>query len=303
MNRISDRQLVASYERCRAINRAHGTTYYWSTTLLPADSRPHVHALYAFCRYADDIVDDLGDAPVERRRAALAGFGDEFRRALQHGSSDHEVLAAVVDTVHRFSIEPSCFDRFLRSMSMDLTVSSYETYADLEDYMDGSAAVIGEMMLPVLGATSLMALEPARALGVAFQLTNFLRDVDEDLRRNRIYIPLEDLRRFDADPEARVVTPEWRALMRFEIDRTRALYAIADRGIEQLPRRSARCMRAARLLYSEILERIEAQDYDVFSRRASVPLVRKLSTVVRAGVGRPLASRAADDRRSIVATR
>jgi phytoene synthase len=82
-----------------AINRAHGTTYYWSTTLLPADRRPHVHALYAFCRYADDIVDDLGDAPVERRRAALAGYGDEFRRALQNGSSDHDVLAAVVDTV------------------------------------------------------------------------------------------------------------------------------------------------------------------------------------------------------------
>jgi phytoene synthase len=283
---VSQQPLAASYERCRAINRRHGTTYYWSTMLLPADRRPHVHALYAFCRHADDIVDDLGDAPIADRAAALEAYGDEFRRAVAHGHADHDVLSAVVDTARRFAIEPSCFDRFLRSMTMDLTVSRYETYADLEDYMDGSAAVIGEMMLPVLGATEPDAKRPARALGIAFQLTNFLRDVEEDLRRDRVYLPQEDLVRFGADPADRVVTPEWRALMRFEIARARQLYVIADPGIERLPGRSARCIRAARVLYSEILGHIEDLDYDVFSRRASVPLVRKLSTVARIGVGR-----------------
>jgi phytoene synthase len=287
----SDRQLAASYDHCRAINRRHGTTYYWSTMLLAGERRPHVHALYAFCRHADDIVDDLGDAPVAERGAALQAYGDEFRRGLAEGRSDDIVLAAVVDTVRRFSIDASCFDRFLRSMTMDLSVSHYETYADLEHYMDGSAAVIGEMMLPVLGATEPDQIEPARALGIAFQLTNFLRDVEEDLRRNRVYLPQEDLRRFGADPTVRAVTPEWRALMRFEIERTREIYAVADRGIDRLPGRSAGCMRAARMLYSEILDEIEAADFDVFTRRASVGLLRKLTTVARFGIGRPRSRR------------
>src|SRR5689334_18630771 len=160
--------LEASYARCRAINRHHGQTYYWSTTLLAPDVRPHVHALYAFCRYADNIVDDLGDAPVDERAAALHAYGERFRRDLAHGSSDHDVLAAVVDTVLRYDIAPACIDRFLHSMEMDLSVARYETFDDLCEYMDGSAAVIGEMMMPVLGARDPDALAPARDLGIAF---------------------------------------------------------------------------------------------------------------------------------------
>src|SRR4029079_8966564 len=129
------------------------------------------------------------------------------RRDLGAGGSDHEVLAAVVDTVRRFDIDPACIDRCLRSMTMDLTTTTYETFDDLCDYMDGSAAVIGEMMLPLLGTRSPAAREPARMLGLAFQLTNFLRDVGEDLERGRVYVPQEDLRRFGADPTARMVTP------------------------------------------------------------------------------------------------
>jgi phytoene synthase len=274
--------LEQSYARCRAINRRHGQTYYWSTTLLAPDVRPHVHALYAFCRHADDIVDDLGDAPLPARAAALQTFGEQFRRDLASGRSDDSVLAAVVDTVLRYDIEPECFDRFLRSMEMDLSITRYETFDDLCAYLDGSAAVIGEMMMPVLGARDLEARPPARDLGIAFQLTNFLRDVGEDLARGRVYLPQEDLRRFGADPERRTVTPEWRTLMEFEIERTRAIYVSADSGLAYLPARSARCIGAARALYSDILVRIERNDYDVFTRRASVPLARKVSVALGA---------------------
>jgi phytoene synthase len=277
--------LEQSYALCRAINRRHGQTYYWSTTLLAPDVRPHVHALYAFCRHADDIVDDLSDAPLPARAAALQMFGEQFRRDLALGRSDDSVLAAVVDTVRRYDIEPECFDRFLRSMEMDLSITRYETFDDLCSYMDGSAAVIGEMMMPVLGAHDPEARHPARDLGIAFQLTNFLRDVGEDLTRGRVYLPQEDLRRFVADPAGRTVTPEWRDLMEFEIERTRAIYASADIGLAYLPARSARCIGAARALYSDILVRIERNDYDVFTRRASVPLVRKLSVAL--GTKRP----------------
>ena len=144
------------------------------------------------------------------------------------------------------------------------------------------------MMLPVLRPTSPAAREPARALGLAFQLTNFLRDIGEDLDRGRVYVPQEDLRRFGADPHERRVTPQWRELMRFEIARNRRLYEEADAGLRLLPPASARCVAAARVLYSRILDRIEANDYDVFGLRARVPTWAKAATSARiATIGVP----------------
>jgi phytoene synthase len=274
--------LDESYERCRQLNRRYGTTYYRSTFLLPRVKRHHVHALYGFCRYADDIVDDLGStAAPGQRRQALSDFGDRFFADLARGASDDPVLKAVVHTVRAFDIEPDCFRRFLRSMAMDFTVEAYETFEDLLEYMDGSAAVIGEMMLPILEPLRPEAVGHARDLGIAFQLSNFLRDVDEDLDRGRVYIPQEDLRKFDADPWARRVTLAWRDLMAFEIARTRRFYESADLGIPMLPPASARCIRGARALYSGILDQIEAAGYDVFSSRVRVPAWRKLAVAYR----------------------
>ncbi|MFN2607289.1 MAG: phytoene/squalene synthase family protein [Acidimicrobiales bacterium] len=278
--------LEESYARCRELNRRYGTTYYWSTALLPKVKRHHVHALYGFCRYADDIVDDLGSAatPAERQ-AALADFGARFWADLEAGRSDDPVLKAVCHTVRAFDIDPTCFTRFLRSMAMDFTTETYETFDDLLGYMEGSAAVIGEMMVPILEPVRPEASGHARDLGIAFQLSNFWRDVAEDLDRGRVYVPQEDLRKFDADPWRRRVTPEWRDLMAFEIARTRRYYESADLGIEMLPPPSARCIRGARALYAGILDQIEAAGYDVFSARVRVPRWRKLAVAAR--VSRP----------------
>jgi phytoene synthase len=194
------------------------------------------------------------------------------------------VLGAAAHTVRTVGIPQECFDRFFGAMAMDLTTSRYETWHDLLGYMEGSAAVIGEMMLPVLQPLSPEALEPARALGFAFQYTNFLRDVAEDLDRGRVYLPQEELRRFGVTPAnlgLRRVTPEWRAFLASEIERARGLYDVADRGLSWLPARSARCVLTARVLYARILDRIEAADYDVFSIRARVPTWRKASTAAR----------------------
>jgi len=277
--------LAESYARCRALNKAYGTTYYAATFVLPSVKRRHVHALYGFCRYADDIVDDLAPAPVEVREKALTHFGDRFFADLAAGASDDLVLKAVVHTVKAFDIDPDCFRRFLRSMAMDLSVTTYEAFEDLLQYMDGSAAVIGEMMLPILEPSSPAAVPHARDLGIAFQLTNFLRDVGEDLTRGRVYLPQEDLRQFGVDLHEHAVTPEWRNLMTFEIERTRDYYRSADVGIRMLPRQSARCITAARVLYGEILDRIERNGYDVLSRRARVPGWRKLAVVTASLAG------------------
>jgi len=279
--------LEASYRTCRQLTRRCGTSYYWSTWVLPTVKRHHVHALYGFCRYADDIVDDLGPAPVEQRSEALAAFGERFFADLAAGGSEHPVLKAVVHTVRAFGIDPDCFRRFLRSMTMDLSVTRYPTFADLLDYMDGSAAVIGEMMLPILEPRA-PALQAARDLGIAFQLTNFWRDVAEDLRRGRVYLPGEDVERFGAERSLleRRVSPEWVDLMRFELARTRRFYASADTGISALPPASARCIGSARRLYSGILTQIEEAGYDVFSGRVRVPTWRKVAVAAAAATSR-----------------
>jgi len=278
-----------AYRECRRLTRRHGTTYYWATQVLPAERRPHVQALYGFCRHADEIVDAQDDETVDRRRARLDDLRAALQAALATGSADPAAapaVAAVAHTATTFTIDPSCFERFLRSIAMDLTVATYRTWDELCDYMDGSAAVIGEMMLPVLGGRDPRAVGPARDLGLAFQLTNFLRDVGEDLDRGRIYLPAEDLERFGVDVTARRVTPGWRALVRFEADRAGALYSSADEGIELLPAWSARSIRTARVLYGRILDEIVANDYDVFSMRARVPTVTKLAVAASGLLGR-----------------
>jgi phytoene synthase len=196
-------------------------------------------------------------------------------------------MAAVVHTVITCRIPQENFDRFFGAMAMDLTTTLYETWEDLRTYMEGSAAVIGEMMLPVLEPTGRGARAPARSLGLAFQLTNFIRDVDEDLDRGRVYLPQDDLRLFDVDLGQRKVTREWRAFLAYEIERNRALYSFADTGIAMLPPRSARCVGTARVLYSQILDQIERNDYDVFSQRARVPTAQKAATAARMMVTGP----------------
>jgi phytoene synthase len=266
-----------------------------------------VHALYGFTRYADDIVDAdayfpdgaptppprrwwgpnptrrrLGStATIAERKQALAEFGERFFADLEAGDSDHIVLKAVVHTVRAFRIDPDCFRRFLRSMAMDLDTFTYETFDDLLVYTDGSAAVIGEMMVPILEPTSPEAVPHARDLGIGFQLSNFWRDVNEDLDRGRVYIPQEDIRKFGADPWLRTVTPEWCELMAFEIARTCRYCESGDIGITMLPPESARCIRGARALYCGILGQIEAAGYDVFSQRVRVPTWKKLAVGAR----------------------
>ena len=282
---VSVTTLARSYRRCSGISRRHGATFFWSTQLLPRSKQRHVHALYALARTADDIV-DLPGLAVDQRGPALSSFSERFFADLDAGRSSDPLLGAVVDTVEKFRIDTECFRRFFGSMEMDLSVRSYETWDELLVYMDGSAAVIGEMMLPILAPFDpAAALGPARDLGLAFQLTNFLRDIAQDLDRGREYLPQEDLERFGVRLSDRRAGPEFVALMQFEIARCRSLYHSAADGIGLLPSRSARCIRAAHDVYGLILERIEHLGYDVFSARARVPTPTKLVVTTRQLIG------------------
>lgn len=278
---IVDPRVRASYERCRELNAAHGKTYYLATLLLPPAKRPYVHALYGFARYADEIVDDLSSALGQAEKAELLGaWGRAFLDDVERGRSDDPIRIAVVDTVQRWQIPLEHFQAFLHSMTMDLTVTEYPTYADLHDYAYGSAAVIGLQMVPILEPTTPEAYPRATELGVAFQLANFIRDVGEDLDRGRVYLPLDDLARFGvtrADLEARRMTPAIRQAIAFQVQRVRDLEQSARPGIQMLHPSSRDCIEAARILYCGIVDEVERNDYDVFSTRATVPMRRRLS--------------------------
>ena len=282
VGQLRSRQLATAYRECRRINARHGRTYFLATRLLPADRRPAVHALYGFARLADEIVDA---AEVPDRAGALARLERSLDRALAGGPVANPVLLALTDTVRRYGIPPGLFADFLASMRMDLTVTDYPRLADLAAYMYGSAGVIGLQMLPVLGTEGPVAeaAPAAAALGEAFQLTNFLRDVGEDLDRGRVYLPAEELAAFGVD-RARLERahrtgrrdPAVRRALAHLVSYTHAVYRRAEPGIALLRRESRPCVRVACTLYRRILDEIVASDYAVLGRRVVVPAHRRL---------------------------
>lgn len=283
---ITDPAMRESYERCRQLNAAHGKTYYLATLLLPPGKRPYVHALYGFARYADEIVDDLSSTLSDQEKADwLSTWGDAFLADLDAGSSDDPVCRAVVDTVLRWNIPREHFEAFLHSMTMDLTVGEYRTYEDLHEYVYGSAAVIGLQMVPILEPTTTEAYDRAMDLGIAFQLANFVRDVGEDLERGRVYLPMAELEQHGVTRtvlEERRATPEVKRALREQIARVKSLETRSRGGIDLLHPSSRDCIEAARVLYCGIVDEVEAIDYEVFERRATVPMRRRLAVAAPA---------------------
>ena len=285
---ITDPALRESYKECKRLNSLHGKTYYLATLLLPKSKRPHVHALYGFARYADEIVDDLTSTLTHQEKVdALQRWSEQLLQDISNGKSNDHVGRALVDTVQRFNIPISYFEAFLHSMAMDLTVTQYETYDDLLEYVYGSAAVIGLQMVHVLGTAegkTSEALVPAEKLGIAFQLANFIRDVGEDLERGRVYLPMAELRSYGVSRdmlERRSLTPQIIEALKFQIGRVRDLQNEANLGINLLSPDSQACIRAASELYCGIVDEVEKIDYQVFTTRA------KTSTWRRARVALP----------------
>jgi phytoene synthase len=264
--------LQDSYRACEAITRTHSRSFFFSSQLLPRAKRHAVRALYAFCRTSDDLVDQPGRDPA----AALAAW-------VQHVHTpqlalNHPVLMAWNDTARRYAIPQELVDELLAGIAMDLTISRYATFDDLWVYCYRVASVVGLLSMQIVGADP-AAVGYAIRLGVALQLTNILRDVGEDAQRGRIYLPQEDLARFgltDREILDGCDGPRFQALMRFEIARAEQLYTAAWPGIMLLSPDSRLAIGAAAEIYRAILAQIAANKYDVFTRRAHVPLVKKL---------------------------
>jgi 15-cis-phytoene synthase len=259
------------------IMKQFGTGYYRATFLFPKKIREDTWTLYKFVRIPDEIVDDRGSDASKKE--ALSEWIENWN-ALYTGQATlgDGILFEMKELMIRYDIDKTYVDEFLAVMMQDITVDRYETYEELKKYMYGSACVIGIMMSHVIGYEE-EALPYAEALGEAMQLTNFLRDIREDYEgRGRIYVPLEDLKRFGVIEEHikdHVCDDNWRELMKFQVVRARALFSYANSGIKYLHPHGRAAIWAASYIYEAILDEIEKQDYDIFVRRAVVSPFRK----------------------------
>ena len=263
-------------EYCQRKAAASGSSFYYSFLFLPPERRRAITALYAFCREVDDVVDEGGEPQVAA--AKLAWWRTEVAN-LFAGRPQHPVARALLPFVEKFSLEEDKLSEILDGMEMDLRQSRYLDWPALETYCYRVAGVVGLLAARIFGFRDERTLDYARKLGIAFQLTNIIRDVGEDARKNRIYLPLEDLKRFDV-PAADILrarqTPAFRNLMSFEAGRARAYYDEAMADLPQADRRAQRAGLVMAAIYRALLSEIERDGFRVLAGRTSLTPLRKL---------------------------
>lgn len=284
MEHEEDGALEADYARCAEITRRASSNFYYAFMLLPNERRRALYAVYAFCRFIDDIADD--ETAKEPGRM-LAMWREELDRVYA-GTPERAISRALAENVRRYNIPRLHLEEIINGVEMDLTRRRYDTFAELSLYCRRVASAVGLICIEIFGYRNPATRLYAERLGIAFQLTNIIRDVREDAGRGRIYIPLEDLARFGVSEEDilnSAYTAEFRALMEFEADRARRYYREAE---EAMPREDRPAMLAAegmRLIYAALLERIARSGYRVFDRRLSLSATHKLYLVGRAWAG------------------
>lgn len=281
--------LAQGIEECRKITKHYGTSYYFATQFFPREVRKGIYGVYAFARIPDEIVDDPDKGPKEETLAKLEDYRQQWLAAMRSGGSEDAVMNAIVWAFRRFEIPESEGEAFLRSMFLDEEKFRYDNYAELEDYMYGSAAVIGLMVTRIVGYSSDAAFYHAKQLGYAFQVTNFLRDIREDYDGlGRIYMPLDELERFglsEEDIANRVYDERFIAFMKFQIERNREIYREALPGIPMLAWRGRMAVKVSYVLYKAILNEIERVTYNVYKGRVRTSFRRKLRLTAKALAG------------------
>ncbi len=279
-----------AYVHCRNTTRTYAKTFYLATRFLPHHKQRSTFAIYGLCRFLDNLVDEAEDLvagnpvrlqEVERR---LSEWKQQLRQTYEGEPTDNPILIAFSDVLRRHHIDISLPYALIDGVCMDLTKNRYDTFDELYDYSYKVASVVGLMISEVFGYKDKAALDHAVDLGIAMQLTNILRDVGEDLMRDRIYLPAEDLRHFgiaEADLFNHTMSDEFIDMMKFQIERARRYYESADKGIPMLSSDSQVPVRLARVNYSRILDKIEKNKYQVFTHRAYLSLTQKMAVLPR----------------------
>jgi phytoene synthase len=270
--------LEESYTWCEGVARSQAKNFYYSFLLLAKPQRRAMCAVYAFMRYCDDLSDDEG---IPDRAAAIARWRTDLAAALGGHAADHAVWPAFIDAVTRYKIPQQYFYDMIDGVSSDLEPRRIQTFEELYDYCYHVASVVGLTVIHIFGFESPDALLLAEKCGIAFQLTNILRDVREDAEKNRIYLPAEDLARFAVSPATFEPRERFIELMRFEAQRAREYYRESAPLVGLIDARSRASLRALIGIYARLLDRIVASDYDVLARRVRVPTWEKLWVLMR----------------------
>jgi Phytoene/squalene synthetase len=292
-----EKRLSESYAFCRELARVNGKSFYFASHALPPGRRRATYALYAFCRTADDLVDRAIAGTADQIEADLADMRAGLAGIYAGKAPDGGLWPALADAIQRYRIPPHPFFDLLDGVAMDLSRTRYESYDELQVYCYKVASVVGLMMCYVFGYRDVRALPYAEKMGLAMQLTNILRDVAEDLRMGRIYLPTEELEAFglsEQDLREGNLDGRFQDLMRFQIARARQLYAEAHAGIAMLSPLSRLTAHLMGRVYAGILTAIEQAGYDVFRGRAYLTTADKLRLSMRCVVvdlmPRPMAS-------------
>ncbi|NWF96050.1 MAG: phytoene/squalene synthase family protein [Candidatus Thorarchaeota archaeon] len=276
--------LQESYDYCMGVFKENARSFHFASRYLNEDERLAFAALYGFCRMADDFADEM-NLSLEERERELSVLDDIADRLAEGEVFNHPLFRAFGDTMVRYKIPVKYLHELIEGVRLDLTLKSVKTNEELDRYCYLVASTVGLMMCHIWGATSPETLDRAADLGIALQLTNILRDVEEDYGNGRIYIPEETRRKFrvrDEDFGRKEVSPNFRRMIQHEISRTRAICRLAEVGIEDLPPAGAFTVKVAARVYGAILDEIEKMDYDVFRKRAVVPKWKKLVIALRA---------------------
>lgn len=278
--------LAKGFEEARKINRQFGKSYYFATWFFPKTKRKHTYALYAFFRIPDEIVDNPG-TPADKTDK-LNEFERRWKQALNDPMEKEPLWLAIRTTFINLNINVEWGESFLQSMRLDITKTRYQTFQELEEYMYGSAGVVGLFMAKVIGYTDIKALEFAKYLGFGMQLANFIRDIKMDLTElERIYIPLEDLQKFglyEQDLNNPVLTSKLTALMRYEANRANDYFKLGSQALPYLSLDGRFAFLTALILYRQILLKIKQQNWDVWNKRASTSFLEKLWLCVKAKI-------------------
>jgi phytoene synthase len=279
-----DAKLSSAYRHAARVTRSHSKSFFLASGLLPEEKRSAVRVLYAFCRKVDDIVDESSDydREIELEYWRAVTQTASVPSQLSADEASNLVASAWADTLTRYHIPRHYALQLIDGVARDLKQSRYTTFEELSTYCYGVASTVGLMSMYIVGFNSNDAIPYAIKLGVALQMTNILRDVGEDYRNGRIYLPREDMLSHgisETDIEMGKVTPSWRKFMQFQIERTRKLYAESWEGIKMLDREGQLAIGAASIFYQGILDEIEKNDYNVFDRRASLSAVEKISRI------------------------
>jgi phytoene synthase len=278
--------LEESYALCGRIARQTGKNFYYSFLVMPREKRAAMCAIYAFMRRSDDIADSAANPAVALD--GLRRWREEVDAALNKNDAKEPILPALVDTVHRYRIAQRHFHELLDGTEMDQTTTRYATFDELYKYCYRVASAVGLVVLPVFGYKDEAALVPAEACGIAFQLTNILRDVKEDAEMGRIYLPQEDLRRFrvsDDDVLNARLTPQFVELMKFEAARAREFYGKARPLLDMIDADSRGTLAVMLAIYGGILHKIERSNFAVFKERVRLSTAEKLWIVGKNWVG------------------